>query len=219
MGPFPPGVHSLPRALNVLRNMLLVHGRAYRLIHSIQSGAQVGLAHNMPVVLPANPERWRDRRAAALLDQVVNGVTLKAITGGRLTPFIGYGQQVGQLVDSCDYIGLNYYSTMRVAFDPARPGMLFARPFYDPGMELSDTTKSGEPYGEINPHGLYLALKRLARYGKPIYITENGVPDHDDDVRPRFLATHLAEAWRAIQEGVDLRGYYHWTLVDNFEWC
>ena len=45
------------------------------------------------------------------------------------------------------------------------------------------------------------------------------MPDHDDDVRPRFLVTHLAEAWRAVQEGVDLRGYYHWTLVDNFEWC
>ena len=77
----------------------------------------------------------------------------------------------------------------------------------------------GGPYGEINPEGLYLALKELAPYGKPIYITENGVPDATDEVRPRFIATHLAEAWRAIQEGVDLRGYYFWTLVDNFEWC
>jgi beta-glucosidase len=76
----------------------------------------------------------------------------------------------------------------------------------------------GEPYSEINPRGLYVALKQVAAYGKPIYITENGLPDADDDQRPRFIATHLAEAWRALQEGVDLRGYYHWTLVDNFEW-
>jgi beta-glucosidase/6-phospho-beta-glucosidase/beta-galactosidase len=118
-----------------------------------------------------------------------------------------------------DYVGLNYYSTLRVAFDPRRPGSLFTRQLYDPHIEVSEPTKDGHPYGEINPHGLYLALKRVATYRKPIYITENGVPDRDDMIRPRFIATHLAEAWRAVQEGVDLRGFYLWTLVDNFEWA
>jgi beta-glucosidase len=218
-GSFPPGVHSLPRALRVLRNMLLAHGRAYRLIHSLQNDVQVGLAHNMPVILPANPQSAADRRAAALVDQTANKTVLEACTSGRLVPPLGVGQRVGALIDSSDYIGVNYYTTMRVAFDPKQPGSLFGRMYFDPETELSDITFSGEPYGEINPHGLYLALKRVAGYGKPIYITENGVPDHDDDVRPRFIVHHLAEAWRAVQEGVDLRGYYHWTLVDNFEWC
>jgi beta-glucosidase len=218
-GHFPPGVRSMPRALAVLRRMLLVHGRTYRLIHSLQNNAQVGMAHNMRVFLPANPDSPADRRAAAVMDQIANRSVLEAMTSGRLTPLLGLGQQIGPLIDSCDYIGLNYYTTAHVAFDPAQPGTLFARMFYDPSIELSDLTLTGEPYGEINPHGLYMALKRLQPYGKPIYITENGVPDHDDDVRPRFIATHLAEAWRAIQEGVDLRGFYHWTLVDNFEWC
>jgi beta-glucosidase len=218
-GSFPPGVKSLPRALKVLRNMLLAHGRAYRLIHSLQNDVQVGLAHNMPVVLPANPHSAADRRAAAIVDQTANKTVLEAITSGRLIPLVGAGETVGALVDSCDYIGLNYYSTMRVAFDPRQPGSLFSHMFYDPASELSDTTFTGGPYGEINPHGLYMALMRVAAYGKPIYITENGVPDHDDDVRPRFITRHLAEAWRAVQEGADLRGYYHWTLVDNFEWC
>jgi beta-glucosidase len=219
IGVFPPGVKSLPRALKVLRQLLLAHGRAYRLIHSLQNNAEVGLAHNMQVLLPANPHSRIDRGAASMLNRLVNHAMFEAITSGRMLPVLGLGEHVGPLTDSSDYIGLNYYSTARVAFDLSQPSMLFARLFYDPQMELSDRSQTGQPYGEINPHGLYLALKQLAGYHKPIYITENGVPDSDDDVRPRFIATHLAEAWRAVQEGADLRGFYHWTLVDNFEWC
>jgi len=218
-GVFPPGVKSLRRTVKVLRNMLLAHGRAYRTIHRLQNNVQVGLAHHMRIHLPANPASAADRRAAARLDQFANRSILEAITSGKLTPLLGLGQTVPYLIDSCDYIGVNYYTTICTAFDPTRPGGFFARTFFDPNAELSDETPQGQAYGEINPRGLYLALKQVAAYGKPIYITENGVPDHDDDVRPRFVATHLAEAWRAVQEGVDLRGYYHWTLVDNFEWA
>jgi beta-glucosidase len=218
-GYFPPGARSLRRMLGVLRQMLLAHGRAYRIIHALQNGARVGLAHNMRVLLPADPTNVADQRAVAVLDQIGNLTTLEATLHGRLIPPVGWGQTVSQLLDTSDYIGLNYYTTERAAFDPSRPAELFTRRFYDGGGELSEQTAAGYPYGEINPGGLYLALKRLAAYGKPIYVTENGVPDRDDRVRPRFIATHLAEAWRAIREGVDLRGYYHWTLVDNFEWC
>jgi len=62
------------------------------------------------------------------------------------------------------------------------------------------------------------ALRRLAAYGKPIYITENGVADHNDGLRARFIVSLLAEVHRAIAAGADVRGYFHWTLVDNFEW-
>lgn len=218
-GAFPPGVNNLPRGLRVLRNMLLAHGRAYRVIHRLQSGARVGLAHHLRLFRPADPASAADRRAAAWLDQAANRATLEAITHGRLTPMIGWGQPATQLIDSSDYIGLNYYTAARVAFDPTLPNTLFARQFIDPNSELSEFTPEGEPYSAIDPGGLYLALKKLAPYGKPIYITENGLPDRQDEIRPRFLATYLAEVWRAIQDGVDVRGYYHWTLVDNFEWA
>jgi beta-glucosidase len=56
------------------------------------------------------------------------------------------------------------------------------------------------------------------RYGKPIYITENGVPDAADRLRPGFLLSHLREVWRAISFNWPIMGYYHWSLVDNFEW-
>ena len=55
--------------------------------------------------------------------------------------------------------------------------------------------------------------------GKPIFITECGLPDADDDQRPRFLITHLAAVQRAIQAGAPVKGFFHWTLVDNFEWA
>jgi beta-glucosidase len=218
-GLFPPGVRSLPRTFNVLRRMLLAHARAYRTIHRLQNNACVGLAHHIRVYLPRDPARAADRRAAAIMDRLGNRSVYEAITKGRLTLPLGVGQRVTPLIDTCDYIGVNYYTPVRVAFDPGQPGQLFMRESFAPGAELSDLTPSGEAYGEIDPGGLYLALRQAAAYGKPIYITENGVPDHDDDVRPRFIATHLAETWRAIRDGADVRGYYHWTLVDNFEWA
>ena len=217
-GYFPPGVKSLRRTLAVLRRMLLAHGRAYRAIHRLQNDARVGLVHHYRLFVPANPDSAVGRRAVALLDQVANRSVLEAVTRGRLTLLVGYGQQVTYLIDSCDFIGVNYYSPARVTIDPTKPSWLFTRQFFDPNAESSDRTPLGEPYGQIDPHGLYVALKQVAAYGKPVYVTENGLPDADDDQRPRFIATHLAEAWRALREGVDLRGYYHWTLVDNFEW-
>ena len=62
-------------------------------------------------------------------------------------------------------------------------------------------------------------MERLTAYGKPIYLTEFGIPDNDDAQRPRMLLTHLAAAHRALSEGAPLRGAYFWSLVDNFEWA
>jgi beta-glucosidase len=62
-------------------------------------------------------------------------------------------------------------------------------------------------------------LVRLAEYGRPIYLTEFGIPDNEDRKRPRFIVTHVAQMHRAIAEGVPLRGAYFWSLVDNFEWA
>jgi beta-glucosidase len=122
----------------------------------------------------------------------------------------------GRLKDSVDFWGLNYYYRERVSLR-ARQGSRIGLFQPTPGAAVSDSGRHG-PYGEIYPYGMYRALKQVARLGKPIYITENGLPDADDDQRPRFLLTHLAQVQRAIREGADVRGYYHWTFTDNFEW-
>jgi beta-glucosidase len=74
-------------------------------------------------------------------------------------------------------------------------------------------------FGELYPEGLARAVKRLARLKLPIHVTENGIPDEDDDQRPRALLLHLHQLWRVIQENTRVKSYYHWTLVDNFEWA
>ncbi|HNT77055.1 MAG TPA: family 1 glycosylhydrolase, partial [Anaerolineae bacterium] len=111
-----------------------------------------------------------------------------------------------------DWIGLNYYTRDLVAFDRSAVG--FGRTLHAPDAELLD----GD-YGEMYPKGMFRAIKRLSRMGLPIYVTENGIPDSDDDQRPRALLLHLHQMWKAIQENYPVMGYYHWTLVDNFEWA
>ncbi len=135
-GHFPPGVHSLPRTLDVLRRMLLAHARAYRTIHRLQNNACVGLAHHIRVYLPRDPARAADRRAAAVMDRLGNRSVYDAITDGRLTLPLGVGQRVTPLIDTCDYIGVNYYTPVRVAFDPRQPGQLFMRESFAAGRRV-----------------------------------------------------------------------------------
>jgi beta-glucosidase/6-phospho-beta-glucosidase/beta-galactosidase len=74
-------------------------------------------------------------------------------------------------------------------------------------------------YGELYPQGISRALKRLSRLGIPIHITEHGIPDRDDDMRPRAILQHLHQVWRILQQNIRVASYYHWTLTDNFEWA
>jgi beta-glucosidase len=97
-----------------------------------------------------------------------------------------------------DFIGLNYY---------------FHRKF--PKNENKETTDMG---WEIYPEGIYHVLKDLKKYRKPIYITENGIADARDEKRAEFIKDHLKWVHKAIEEGVDVRGYFYWSLLDNFEW-
>jgi beta-glucosidase/6-phospho-beta-glucosidase/beta-galactosidase len=72
---------------------------------------------------------------------------------------------------------------------------------------------------EVYPEGIYHLLKRLTQYGPPIYITENGTSTQDEAARCRYVLRHLWQIHRAISDGVDVRGYLHWSLTDNFEWA
>jgi len=212
LGNWPPEKHNLQTAFRVIRNQLLAHAFAYRAIHHLQPKARVGLAQHLRVFDPFKPSSALDRWAANVQDRLFNEIVLAPPVDGVLRLPLG-GGKVSELANSQDYIGLNYYSRDMVSFDITQPGLLFGRRFAMPGAEFSM-----EGWGEIYPEGLYRLLKRLQQYGKPIYVTENGVPDNDDSKRPRFLCTHLAAVQRAITEGVLVKGYYFWSLVDNFEW-
>ena len=109
-----------------------------------------------------------------------------------------------------DWVGVNYYFRIFVRWD-----VLPWRFFEPPEMGPHHKTEYG---WEIYPKGLYRVLKRVGQLRKPVIVTENGIADADDDQRTRYLVSHLRQAHRALREGVDLRGYVHWALIDNFEW-
>lgn len=212
-GVFPPGQSNRKTAMRVIRNLLMGHAAAYRAIHALQSSARVGLSHNMRIFDPVNPRSSLDRRVARALDKAYNQTILTALNKGRWIRPLGFGLP-WKLRRTLDWIGLNYYTRDMVTFDSTRSQSLFSRRQHADGAELLDGG-----YGEFYPRGMFLCLRRLAHLGLPIYVTENGVPDNDDDQRPRYLLTHLHQMWHAIQLCYPVMGYYHWTLVDNFEWA
>lgn len=214
LGNWPPQKQDIQLTFRVIRHQLLAHAFAYRTIHRSQPTARVGLAQHLRVFDPLRPHSALDRWAAGVQDYLFNRLVLDPPVDGVLRFPLSLNTKVPELVDSQDYIGLNYYSRDMVSFDITKPQLLFGQRSVMPGTEFSM-----EGWGEIYPEGLYRLLKRLQRYGKPIYVTEFGVPDNDDSKRPRFLITHLSAIWRAMAEGVPVKGVYFWSLVDNFEWA
>jgi beta-glucosidase len=104
-----------------------------------------------------------------------------------------------------DYIGVNWYHHDRLVCYP---------PF-----KRNLNKKVTDRGWEIYPEGIYIVLKNYQKYQKPIYILENGIADTDDKMRAEFIQDHLQYVHQAILEGVDVRGYFHWSLLDNFEWA
>lgn len=101
-----------------------------------------------------------------------------------------------------DFIGLNHYN----------------RNVIDNGFGKNPNERQTDFGWEFHPDSIHQALTELRRYGKPIYVTENGLADASDMLRREFIPKALAAVHRAIAEGIDVRGYFYWSLLDNFEW-
>jgi beta-glucosidase len=176
------------------------------------------LVKNVQIFEPLHTGDKASLTLGKLLDHLFNHLTLKAMEDGKLRPPLASGLAPnGPLLDSTDFVGLNYYGRLRTNLRSRSDSRLGGLQL-TPGAEHSDSGRNG-PYAEVYPAGMYRALRRVAQLCKPIYITENGLPDADDDQRPRYLLTHLAQVHRALQEGIDVRGYYYWSFIDNFEWA
>ena len=218
LGEHAPGEKSLLLYFRVLSHLLQAHSAAYRVIRALDARAEVGLVKNLQIFEPLDPPRAAAIGLARFLDHMFNELTMTAIKTGSMRFPQGTGLEThSPLIDSLDFFGLNYYSRQRVALRP-KDGTRLKLLQPTPTAEVSDFGRNGA-YGEVYPVGIYRTIRRASSLGKPIYITENGLPDADDDQRPRFLITHLAQVHRAIAEGADVRGYYHWSFTDNFEWA
>ncbi len=187
----PPARRSIWRARRAIKNFNHTHKLVYTMIHTRQPNATVILSHWFAFMHP-----YQNQLLARLIIPLLN--------------YFRNGQFFHGLEGYCDAIGVQFYRVdyIRVggwgAWGPVAPIPL--------GVWQNDLGWDLEP-GAIQP-----VLESLSKYHKPIYITESGLADAHDTSRARFLRETLAAVHRAITNGSDVRGYFHWSLLDNFEW-
>ncbi len=211
---FPPGKSDLNLAARVMANMLRGHAAAYRAIHELQPEARAGYALHYRPMVAARPWFPLDVLERNVHYSAINMAFPTALTTGVMRTPIG-SARVPEAKGTQDYFGLNYYSQDTVIFDLRKPGELFGRRFYPKDADLSD---SG--FNANTPEGLFASLKWAERYhpSLPIIVTENGIECADDHIRPRYITQHVHQMWRAVNFNWSVKGYFHWSLVDNFEW-
>lgn len=211
---FPPGKNNLKLAMQVQANLIRGHAAAYRAIHLIQPEARVGFAHHYRSIAPRHAWSPLDKWAARNFFNGINIGFPSALAEGVMRSPIG-SVRIPEAKGTQDYFGFNYYTREYVTFDLRKPGTLFGRNFYRKDAELSDGG-----FLAIEPDGMFEGLKWVARTfpNLPILVAENGVNSADDSMRPRYIAQHTHQMWRAVNFNWHIKGYFHWSLVDNFEW-
>jgi beta-glucosidase len=217
-GQWPPGERSLRATVAAMRGLLRMHAAAAHAIATVSARhgrhAHISIAHHERRLVPRDTSSRVDRAIAKVPDYLFNRWFLRSCVAGRVLPPVGHGEVVPGLAGSLTYLGLNHYTSEAVSLDLRAPGMLFARHEAVPDKPLSSTGWA------IDAGALRRALIDLAQEcGLPILITENGVADDNDELRPAFLRDHLGAVVDAIDAGVDVRGYLYWTAWDNFEWA
>jgi len=212
-GRWPPGARPLPAALRAAGHLFQAHALCARTLRAAAPGAAVGISHLVQRFLPARPGSALDRLAARLQEGAsAEGWLLPLRTGRLLFPWALSGARVPGLAGSADFVGVNYYGTYQVRFDPRTVSL---GRFVDCG----NVRHGGQDWGEPDPAGLLDAIRRAAALRLPVYVTETGICDGEDGRRQEHLRRHLGAAREALREGHDLRGFFYWSLVDNFEWA
>ena len=234
-----PGRTDEAASIRAVHNLLLGHGRAVEALHSAVSGASIGITLNLAPISPAT-ESDEDVDAARLIDGLMNRLFLEPLLLGSYPEdmlehfsticdmsFVTE-EDLRTIAVPIDALGVNYYHGHTVGHGPPAAG-----PTQWPGaphvqfLEPSGPTTAMD--WPIQAQGLVELLRRLdSDYPRvPMYITENGAAFHDyvrpdgsvnDPDRVRFLNDHIHAVNEAISHGAEVRGYFVWSLLDNFEW-
>lgn len=232
LGIHAPGYRDLQLATNVAHHILLAHGRTVQAFRKLHAGGEIGIAPNITWAVPYS-KREEDRAACTrniawtwdwFLDPVFFGAYPEHLLAHFAKAGVAPPIQPGDMDDirqPVDFIGGNYYSASINRFNP-EAGLMQSEEL-SMGYERTDI---GWP---LDPVGLYDSLHYTKdRYGDiPIYITENGACINDepengrvrDTRRINYLRQHLVSLHRAVEDGIDVRGYMAWSLLDNFEWA
>jgi beta-glucosidase len=219
-GTWPPGVQGDTRSQGqVMLNLLRAHARMAAALREVDPGTAarptvITTAHHVRVFQPAS-HAVLDTAIAALTDDFANEAVPRAFKTGRLTLSVpgtfSLDEEVPGLKGSLDLLGLNYYTRDIVRADLGSPAL--AQRYTRAGRPVSDLG------WDLYPQGLKDLLVRFAAYGWPLAVTENGIADAAGTARPDFLLRHVAAMEQAVAQGADVRGYFHWSLLDNFEWA
>jgi beta-glucosidase len=229
-----PGERDWARAVRASHHVLLGHGLGLEALRAtLPAGTPAGITLNILPVAAAS-DRPEDEAAAERMDGHLNRWFLDAVLRGSypedvLELYAGAGApldvvrdgDLAQISAPIDFLGVNYYNPLRIADAPDRAPLRLRQT--DPVPPL---TAMG---WEVDPDGLHRVLTRIARDypAPPIFVTENGAAYEDatpnggpveDPERTAYLAGHLGALARAIADGVDVRRYHAWSLLDNFEW-
>ena len=223
-GNFPPGVSNVEGMMKAALNMVHAHARAYDQIKRVVgSNARVGVIY---AVSPAEPLNSSHASAAERANYFMNLWFFESIINGVLGGSIGDKEGASKredLRDRADWIGVNFYARSVVREKKEWPGFEVVEN-YGHHCKQSSVSAAGRPTSEFGwelyPEGIRSAVNLYRKYGRPIAVTENGIADEADRHRPWFLVANLYHLYKAIKEdGLNVFGYFHWSLIDNLEWA
>jgi len=214
-GCMPPGIKDQTSYVRASVNLLRAHGEAYDLLHTKIPEAQIGIAHNMVVFSPY--WRWNplDQFLSKMAHQYYNRSFLEALRTGHLRirfPIFKKLEINLPVQGKLDFLGVNYYTRIHLQFNPFRRMGVVLRYEDREGYGLTDMG------WEIYPRGLEKILREASKFGLPIMITENGIATRDGQKKERYIKSHLDILEECLKKGMDIRGYFYWSLMDNYEW-
>jgi beta-glucosidase len=206
-GYFPPRRAHREVAADVFANLFRAHAvAAAALREHARRTPSVGITLAVQAHEPFRADADADRQLAALRDAETNGVSFEALRTGVFRYPERAPEEIAGLQASSTFVGIQYYSRTRYDAQSSGPAL----PDFD--RQLSQMG------WEVYPEGFAPLLERAAGTGLPVYVTENGMACDDDRIRVRYIADHLAAVDQARRAGADVRGYFYWSAMDNFEW-
>ena len=242
---FPPSLFNFKASKRVTINMIVAHARAYDAIKKWDvekadddsvSSAEVGLIQHVTPIKPYNTQKNSDIKAAEFVNHIHNHLFIKAVLDGWLDKNLNgvkEKEEVKNFLGSrLDFLGLNYYSRNVVRGKmsflarlllkiPVVPDLVEG---YGLNCKPNSQSKEGKPtsdFGwEIYPKGIVEVIDAMKDYHLPIYITEHGLADERDKYRSKYIEDSVQLIHEIINgKTVNLRGYFHWSLNDNYEWA
>jgi beta-glucosidase len=221
LGVHAPGYRDKRAAARAMHHVLLAHGTAIDALRA-EGARNLGIVLNLEKSEPASPAA-EDQLAFDYGDALFNRWYLGGVLKGQYPEILtkaladvlpeGYERDMPVVSRPLDWVGINYYTRGLYKFDASRP-------LFPIGQVKGDLEKNDLGW-EVYPQGLTDLLVRVStEYTKlPIYVTENGMSEDDDSRRVAFYDAHLQAVAEAQKQGADVRGYFAWSLLDNYEWA